>query len=428
MPLTTDLLPDRLAIEMSPGSTITIRRTSESVTVRLGFGRSNIGPDVSVQPGAVTTIIDQQARLARDDPAAWRGAVAVALRRWEPDLGWCPDDGAHLSAALGALTHPLLATLYRAGGEAIDDIPRWASPVLRNVDPRSAARVLTGGTTTRRLTRSLASSLLPVDGRIHLAPLALVIAARRRLGPDHLANVLDGCTELLRNAGGGAVPVPSVDDVRAIEAGLAEYPADRCVSLLVDATDRSIRLAHALRQLAWVVDRVTPPLPRRVVDLEALCERTVPIVAIERPRPATSGNREHTADELPGHLVGRRRAVLPAPAAERSSATRWPIPSALVPVAGLERDGLRLLVPTSTPVLNQWAAALQNCLGTYGPAVAQQRAWLIGIHRSEQLIGCIEIDPATRRIRQAHGRLNRMLPRPVLARVSTMLREHRILA
>jgi hypothetical protein len=119
--------------------------------------------------------------------------------------------------------------------------------------------------------------------------------------------------------------------------------------------------------------------------------------------------------------------VVAAPAATRRSATRWPIPTALVPIAGIERRGVRLIVPTSTAVLEQWAAQLRNCLASYGPAVAEQRAWLIGIDRDQHLIGCIEIDPANRRVRQAHGPFNRSLPRTVLTTVMGVLSEHRII-
>ncbi|MEY2958731.1 MAG: hypothetical protein RLZZ01_1299, partial [Actinomycetota bacterium] len=202
VPLTTDVRSDRLEIRLSAESTITLRRTDHSVAIRLGFGRSGVGPDVSVQPGAVLAVIDQQARLARSDPARWRAEVAAEIGRWDRSLDWCPDDGTHLSAALGALTHPLLTPLYQAGGRAIDDIPRWASPILRTTDPGTAARVLTGGSTTRRLTKSLAESLLPIAGRIPLQSLSLAVAARHRLGVDHLANVLDGCTTRAGSLGG----------------------------------------------------------------------------------------------------------------------------------------------------------------------------------------------------------------------------------
>lgn len=415
---------------------MTVRRSAASpasrplptgqVRIQLGFGRSGIGPDVSVQPGAVVAVIDQEARLARTDPSRWRTSVLEALLRWDDSLDWCPVDPGRLSAALGALTHPLLAPLYRRGARAIDDIPRWSSPVLRTIHAGDAARVLSGGTSNRRLTRSLASSLVPRDGAaegpIDLAPLALAVAGRALLGVDHLANVLDARPATPVDHGR---PVPSVDDIRSIEAGLMLYPEARAAALLVSGVDDPCRLARSLTRLSWVEHRAPRPLPLRLDELEALCERLVPVVRDDVTAPTTrDAPVEPTRSVRQPRLTGRQ--VLTAPVAPGHGPTWWSIPSSLVEIAGLRTGDLTFLVPTSTATLRQWGSQLRNCLGDYGPAVAHERSWLIGLEQGDRLIGCIEVAPSTRRVRQAHGPRNGPLPRAVHRRALTVLAQQGI--
>lgn len=73
-------------------------------------------------------------------------------------------------------------------------------------------------------------------------------------------------------------------------------------------------------------------------------------------------------------------------------------------------DDLHFTVPTSQPELASWGRRLHNCLDTYARAMVEERSWLIGVEHDDQLVGCIEVAPTTRSVRQALGPRNRPLP------------------
>ena len=77
--------------------------------------------------------------------------------------------------------------------------------------------------------------------------------------------------------------------------------------------------------------------------------------------------------------------------------------------------------------LELWSRQLHNCLDTYAAASAHQRSWLIGIRDDDRLIGCIEVCPATRRLRQAQGSRNRALPTAVYDTAVRVLADHGLL-
>jgi hypothetical protein len=85
----------------------------------------------------------------------------------------------------------------------------------------------------------------------------------------------------------------------------------------------------------------------------------------------------------------------------------------LLPISGHRSGVLTFCVPTSGAELTWWSRQLHNCLDTFAAAAAHQRSWLIGIRRDDRLVGCIEVCPRTRRLRQAHGPRNRPLPSDV---------------
>lgn len=435
-----------LSIELSESSTITFHRWDGRCAVRLGFGRSAVGPDVSVQPGAVAAVVDQQARLGDVDPNRWRVEIVRSMRGWDPSLEWCPLEPGRLVAAVGALTHPLLGELYEQGGAAIGDVPRWASPVLRARSASDASRQLVGDEATRRLTRTLARSLAPVEGHVDLAPLSLAVAGVGLIGVEHLANLLDaGTTPTSR-----ARPLPSVDQVRSIRHGLALYPTERRARLLVDAIDDPPRLADALTQLPWIEHRVARPLPSRVEELVELCRRLVPVVAeppgpsagvpvaaatpVAGPAPAPEpvGRSTTTAPEPPHQRTSARprqlgRQPLHAPAAPQHAPAGWVVPTALRTISGVRRGDLTFVVPTSATELRAWSRELGNCLDTYVAATAHERSWLIGLRHDDDLVGCIEICPDSRRLRQAQGPRNRALPRQVYDLAVATLADHDLL-
>ena len=71
--------------------------------------------------------------------------------------------------------------------------------------------------------------------------------------------------------------------------------------------------------------------------------------------------------------------------------------------------------------LTQWGTQLRNCLGSYHAAAAADAAWLVGLEKGGRLVGCIEVSPQQRRIRQAFGPANRQLPGRLLSTATEML-------
>jgi hypothetical protein len=119
-------------------------------------------------------------------------------------------------------------------------------------------------------------------------------------------------------------------------------------------------------------------------------------------------------------MAPRLSASTPAP-------QRWSVPRALQVVDRQLFRGLRFLVPTSTTELSLWGARLHNCLDTYARAAAADTSWLVGIERDDLLIGCVEIVPTTRRVRQALGPRNRPLAAAVQQSTLEFLHHHRVI-
>ena len=88
---------------------------------------------------------------------------------------------------------------------------------------------------------------------------------------------------------------------------------------------------------------------------------------------------------------------------------RWPVPRPLLAISDHAHGGLRFLVPTSREELRRWGRVLHNCVGDFGNAMAAGHSWVIGIEKDDQIIGCIEVNPASRQVRQALGPRNRPL-------------------
>lgn len=427
-------------------------RTDGRISACLAFAGLHIRADVSFQPGAVVHQIDQTAREQGVDPNRWRGSVLVQLREWSRQLDWCPAQPGQLVAAIGALTHPLLVHVYAYDRQPLREVPRWALEVLRRNEPTAAASTLAGDGANRRLTRALAQSLLSAGdgGHVQLGPLGLAVIGTNLITVDEMANLLEVPTS------GGPDGWPTVDDIRLARQGLSLYPAERRAALLVDVARHhdGRALAVAMTHLWWVRNRVGHPLPLRLDDVRQMCRQLVPIIAtIDDPtptRPVRPGPRPalepapRTIAVLaaaPALVIGstltrtpsRRSPVYadtvprPAPPSTNPTAplpTRWSVPTALVGVHELQREGLRFTIPTSAPELVSWGITLHNCLASHSRAAAEQTSWLIGIERDDELIGCIEVKPLTRLIRQALGRRNRPLPTSVHDIATRVLRGH----
>lgn len=437
--LTVTTSTDRLAFRFPGGTGMCFDRRAHRAASSLMFAGNSVRVDVSLQPATIVLEVDQAAREEGVDPNRWRTAVLQELRAWWPDLQWCEPQPQLLAAAVGAVTHPVLAHVYRAGRQAVGEVPRWASDILRSESPQAAAEVLAPGA-TRRLVRALAESLVGPDdgGRTTLGPLAVASVGRSLCTVDELANVLS-----VPNPA-GPDRMPSVDELESARRALGLYPAGRRAALLDDTVrHHDVRdLAEVGMHLWWVRDKVERPLPLRLRDLRDRCRQHVPVLAetaagaprrsarpailptesTERsPRTAAASptpaaqpapRPPHTTD---APLLRPRPMALGAPRVSVPGRTpnSWPVPAALLPVHQLRHEGLGFSVPTSRNELATWGAILRNCLGDFGRAAATQTSWLIGIERDDRLIGCVEVDPATRRVRQALGPRNQPLPESV---------------
>lgn len=502
--------PARLDI-VFPGRSSGLRfeRATGHSRARLAYGGWRAVPDVSSQPGAIVRQLHLTAREHAVDPNRWQHLVLGALRTWHGSLDWCQ----HLLAALGAITHPLLAPVYERGHTPAAELPRWAVAILRQHTAADAAAALCSAP-TRRVTRSLAASLVhrPPHEHLDFTPLGWAVAAADLVDPDMIATLLDthrADAPLVdtRPAGTADAPdtaetapaMPSVDDVAAVRNGIRHWPRERRGALLLDAARAHTMadLATLLTQLGWIRDRVDQALPVRVDDLRTLCRRHVPVLA-PTPPPTASGRTDgatapsdtdetagtpaagrshaarrtgraaHAADTTsvddtsvdrtrvtatpgtasrPGTTRAtavatvttgtvttgpgtdgaatprtRRRALLPAQpmGAPRLPSTvtpgtpiadvRWPIPPALLTLHRHVRNGITFDVPTSALELRDWGLQMRNCIGSFSDAMYAGHTWLVGLRRDDVLIGCVEINPHSRRVVQATGHANRALP------------------
>ena len=65
-----------LRFQLSSRTGVVFRAVDDRCRVRLTFGRHALGADVSVQPGAVVAVVDEEARTARADRNVWRRDMA----------------------------------------------------------------------------------------------------------------------------------------------------------------------------------------------------------------------------------------------------------------------------------------------------------------------------------------------------------------
>ena len=453
-------------------------RAGGHVTSSLCYCGGRIPVDVTIQPGAVVLALDHEARELAIDPNRWRLAVARVLAEWHGGLEWCAVDGSIppdrlLVAVIGAVTHPLLEPLYRAGRAPLREVPRWAVPVLRSSTAAEAATTLVERP-HRRLVRTLAASLQHgADGsEPRFDALALAVASANALTADELANLLATepfaaesiATEPIATqpVDDADRPVATVDDIAAIRTALRIWPRERRAPLLVDALahHRLADIVTTLTRLQWVRDRVEHPLPVRLADVAALCARHVPVIssappdpgAVRAPRTArTTGARRargaaanHQAavldalrDQLNATQVDEAPAVGPAGAARPDHINdehdehddlaapdlQWRIPDELLRIHRHRHGGVVFDVATSAGELEVWGRVLNNCVGAYGHSVASGAAWIIGMWANDVLIGCIEVDPRRRRIVQCEGRSNRPLSRALERTVNEALHE-----
>jgi len=429
--LTALAQPNNLRVSFPEGrSGLSFDRVPGRISSSLVFGANGLRVDVSFQPGAVVCEIGLSARELGADPNRWSGAILSVLREWSGELDWCAQDPSQLLAAVGALTHPLLAHVYERGRQPLSAVPRWALSVLRCNEPMDAARALAGDGANRRLARALAESLLG-DGEhsvTQLGPLGFACVATGLVSVDELANILEIPGRV------GHDRWPSVDEVRVARQGLQLLPPTRRAALLLDSArchDAKI-LSEVMTRLLWVRDQVERPLPMKLDELKAVCNRLVPtFTPVAAMQPITPRRETRVVADIPRpvlrqpaqlamHPVQTEQVVRPGAVPMRRpnptslttgpNPTSWPIPTSLRRIHRHRCERFSFTIPTSAIELLAWGRQLRNCLADFAPAVSREQSWLIGIERDGDLIGCIEVQPDSRRIRQALGRSNSPLP------------------
>jgi len=409
------------------GPVLVFHRRGERVTVDLLLLGIKTA-DLSEHPGAVVALIGEQARRADVDRNGWLGALERHLRC--EFAGWgVPVSGAEqrspagtrgdaLLTLLGAATMPLLADVYRPGMLPLREIPRWAAPALRETRVVASVRAVFGSKGTRAVARAFADSLRPPPSAgpgasVALAPLAVALVGADVLEPDHLA-----C--LLAELEPWQPPHrwPSNSQICTARRAAAFLGARRARMVLTEALHGGDpRLLFTTFQLVDMAsDYLAGPLPNRLADLLALCQRHL---SPERPapdahaaappvRPAAPAQR--AAGARVRHPAGPPVEPLLAPTAPRAGpGATFDHPAWLAVAHGQQVGRYQLCLPGSPAELRQWGNELGNCLGSFVDAVSGCVTWVIAVREDGRLIGCAEITP-TRSVRQLLGPHNRPLP------------------
>jgi hypothetical protein len=280
-------------------------------------------------------------------------------------------------------------------------VHRWARPAVDHQSVKGGARAAFGTKATRvvvsALGRALLSDLPPAT--VPLAPLALAVMAAPTVSSDALGRVIDAAAATTQ-------PSPSAwpddDDVARMQRVGPELGAARVERMVFDACahpDGVRLLANTVR----LFDQLHPTAKRRLpTGLVALHDRCLELMPVDpQPPPpdpviVESPVLAPPVDNVPTR--GRRTQALPYP-----PRIRWLDGHLLDP-------GLRLVLPRTPVDLVHWGQLLHNCLGSFGTAAATSRSVIVGIEHDGELSYCVEIEPASRTIRQFLGRFNTQVP------------------
>lgn len=415
--------------------------------IRLKFSPIGKAVDVSIQPSLFEHL------LPVGPGPCQRGTVGSAVAHWVAELAgaahvWRPNnpDTLGLVGTAGGVAFPLLGAAYDRGATALGDIPRWATPILREPTPRAGAGTAFGEKATRVVVAALASTLVgepqgvSTGEPVNLYRLSLALMGAQVLEPDRIAR-------LLQVAGPRHPPDawPTMSEIAAGRQLVGRIASARAERLLTDAAERPDGLqllADILRASGSVLDLLPARPAHRLEDLRNQCLSLLPIDPDPQPRGAlgrsspVSQQRRSPGDAAarvepagtdapsgparPARARPRRsprderrtRALLAPTAAGPSTIASGALPRPM-DLSGLDRcevgDRLRIVVPRSTDELAAWGRRLHSCIGTYGAAVASGRSLLLGVELADVLSYCIELTP-TGAIRQFLGYRNRAVP------------------
>jgi hypothetical protein len=355
--------------------------------------------------------------------AAARSAIHEAAQQAG---AWSPSSQQCLRSAFGGIAFPLLAAAYDAGASAIDEVPRWAAPVLAARTVGDGARVAFGTQATRPVRRALVRALEPgPGGTLDLAVLALGLVGAAALEPDRLARVLQAERVVHPPS-----DLPGPADLRAARAVLAEWGEERAESalvesVLVEAAGRADGLRLLLEATVYarqLGDHGPYPLPRTLEglhDVHRALMRTAAVPPEPDPRrrapereaapPALRDveprDRERRRPEPPRPGLAPRALPPPRNAASRPGDRLVPS-SRLRALDGSSVGDLTFVLPHAEGDLHRWGRLLSNCLADFGTAALTGRSLIIGVQRHNQLTYAVELTPAGV-IRQFSGRRNR---------------------
>ncbi len=276
--------------------------------------------DVTVQPGALARVVASEAIEARRDGNAWCSAIEATVSRCGHDRGlWRRAEAAPrgLVPLLTGLGFPMLASAYDRGTAAVAEVPRWAAQVLARPNARQASAAAFGSRSTRRTTRALATSLVPLPGApaaatVALGPLCLALVGRTVLEPDQLVDVLS--ERDIWHAPPVWLAASRLESAARIVEGLGPAAATR---LLLDAAGRprGIELLLDTLDLYRCVRHEFRTIPPRGLDaLRDACSVLAPAPA---PAPAPTPTPTPAAIVAATGTENRRRAAGRRPAAPR---------------------------------------------------------------------------------------------------------------
>jgi hypothetical protein len=426
------------------------------VAMLLAGRRRPVG--ITAQPALAWRLVDDAAVERDVHPVQLRQRLTDHLLAFATAQG-CNLPGVDGLAGIElvfALSYPLGGAALARGATALADVPRWATAALQATTPTAAAELAFGRLASRRVSRALAASLVaPESGRtVALYPMALALMGRDALDTDRVATTL-GLAAPFRPA----ELWPDVDGIELARRTLARLGPARVGRVLADAAtlpDGPRLLARTVPMLVSTAGQLPARLPFGLQALHDLAESLLAIdpaprhsqPAAGRPHPGRGPRRtpttHHTPDEPTDDLAAAVRRIARvfaanaaphrpahggAPTREAATETpattrrrRPPAPSsrALPPpftaaargeqaisyapdiaaLNGLELVGnLRLSLPRTGAELQAWGRRLRNCLGSFGADAVAGHAILIGVHRRDQIVACLELTPH-RQIRQ----------------------------
>ena len=413
--------PDGVEIRVADRAALLLMPAEGRVRVGLVMPVVDRVIDVSVQPATSCRTLQESARRSRI-PVTALEAVARAALHESAQVAGCPPPAEHLCLrrCFGGIAFPLLASAFEAGADPVDEVPRWATPVLASRTVGDAARAAFADAATRPVRRALVRALEPTPtGELDLGVLALALIGSTSLEPDRLARVLQA-----ERVGHPVADLPDPAALRAARHVVEQWSGDwgeaRVESVLVDAAGRTDGVRVLMDTVAYarqLGDHVPHLRPRTLDELHDV-HRTLMRTAAPAT-PPTVRTRDEEPPEPPRPFARPApRAALPPPSpltGARRTAASLPRGRFLA-LDGRSEGEITLVLPRGAD-LTRWGRLLSNCLADFDSAVQRGHSVVIGVLRRHRLTYAVELTPSGV-IRQFNGARNRP---PALADLRTVV-------